>query len=199
MSNLEGSLIILLHLSFSCPGLIQECEHHGQPTSDARAWTLTEKGQGQIQYHWNLGQRSSAFAVRTGVPVSEQTPWELLLELERKGWVPEELPSAVAAKRLLQFTPHSALIWYFRKEVLVPQSYLRALLNAETLFEAFMGSERPAHTPLHSSAFCPPKFLPRNPSKFLPRDFSRFLPRVPAQKCHRNPLKLLAFILLVFG
>ena len=55
----------------------------------------------------------------------------------------EELPSSVAAIRRLRFEAGGNRVWYFRRGVLVPHSYLRALLSADTLLEVQPRCERP--------------------------------------------------------
>ena len=98
-------------------------------------WAMSKKGQEQVQYSWSLASSTPLFG-RRNVARTSSTVWELLLDLESKGWTGQRLPSSVAAIHRLSFASGGPQMWYFKTNVLVSHAYLSALLMADELFEA---------------------------------------------------------------
>ena len=99
-------------------------------------WRFRQAAVAQLRLASSFGVPSRVCSVRTGIPEADRTVYELILQLEAKGFRWERLPTATTASRALPLykpldaAPH--LVWY--SSGLHPfREYLLCLRDAEQL------------------------------------------------------------------
>ena len=97
-------------------------------------WQFTEDGVRRLSLAQRLAQPRLVCAPRTGVPLKDQTPWELLNSLQGAGW---HIAKASKKHRMLPYVQGGDKVCYLAYTDLGRANiYAQSLLLADDLFEA---------------------------------------------------------------